>query len=100
MSARVVLMPSLWEESFGRVAAEAMANGIPVLSSDRGALPETVGAGRFVEPPRLRRRRTLPPRPLRRTARYLLPRPDRRRRGESLNSSPRWECPCVKVQAR
>ncbi len=34
---RVVLMPSLWRESLGRVAAEAMANGIPVLASDRGA---------------------------------------------------------------
>jgi glycosyltransferase involved in cell wall biosynthesis len=45
---RVVLMPSLWRETFGRVAAEAMANGIPVLASDRGALPETVGAGGFV----------------------------------------------------
>jgi glycosyltransferase involved in cell wall biosynthesis len=28
---------SLWRESFGRVAVEAMANGIPVLASDRGA---------------------------------------------------------------
>jgi glycosyltransferase involved in cell wall biosynthesis len=40
---KVVLMPSLWWESFGLVAAEAMANGIPVLASDRGALPETIG---------------------------------------------------------
>lgn len=47
---RVILMPSLWWETFGRVAAEAMANGIPVLASDRGALPETVGAGGFVIP--------------------------------------------------
>ena len=36
---RVVLMPSLWRESLGRVAVEAMANGIPVLASDRGACP-------------------------------------------------------------
>jgi glycosyltransferase involved in cell wall biosynthesis len=41
-------MPSLFEESFGLVAAEAMINGIPVLASNRGALPETVGAGGFV----------------------------------------------------
>jgi glycosyltransferase involved in cell wall biosynthesis len=27
---RVVLMPSLWRESLGRVPIEAMANGIPV----------------------------------------------------------------------
>jgi glycosyltransferase involved in cell wall biosynthesis len=40
---RVVLMPSLWRESLGRVSIEAMANGIPVLASDRGALPETLG---------------------------------------------------------
>ncbi len=38
----MVLMPSLWRESFGRVAAEAMINGIPVLASNRGALPEIV----------------------------------------------------------
>jgi glycosyltransferase involved in cell wall biosynthesis len=47
---RVVLMPSLWEETFGRVAAEALANGIPVLASDRGALPETLGGAGFVFP--------------------------------------------------
>lgn len=40
---KLLLMPSLWMESFGRVAAEAMALGIPVLASDRGALPETMG---------------------------------------------------------
>ncbi len=45
---RAVLMPSLWRESLGRVAIEAMANGIPVLASDRGALPETLGDAGFV----------------------------------------------------
>jgi glycosyltransferase involved in cell wall biosynthesis len=45
---RVLLMPSLWRESLGRVAVEAMANGIPVLASDRGALPETLGDAGFV----------------------------------------------------
>ena len=44
---RVVLMPSLWRESLGRVTVEAMANGIPVLASDRGALPETLGDAGF-----------------------------------------------------
>ena len=39
----LVLMPSVGHETFGRVAAESMANGIPVLASDRGALPEVVG---------------------------------------------------------
>ena len=45
---RAVLMPSLWRESLGRVPIEAMANGIPVLASDRGALPETLGDAGFV----------------------------------------------------
>jgi glycosyltransferase involved in cell wall biosynthesis len=45
---KVMLMPSVCEESFGLVAAEAMLNGIPVLASNRGALPETVGDGGLV----------------------------------------------------
>ena len=45
---RMVLMPSLWRESFGRVAAEAMINGIPVLASRRGALPEVLGDAGFL----------------------------------------------------
>src|SRR5271165_3399035 len=45
---RAVLVPSLWRESPGRVPMEAMANGIPVLASDRGALPETMGNAGFV----------------------------------------------------
>ena len=40
---RVLVVPSLWRESFCRAAAEAMQNGIPVVASTRGALPETVG---------------------------------------------------------
>ncbi len=49
---RIVLMPSLWRESFGRVAAEAMINGIPVVASNRGALPEVLdGAGFLVDVP-------------------------------------------------
>jgi glycosyltransferase involved in cell wall biosynthesis len=43
--ARLVLMPSIHEETFGRVVAEAQLSGIPALTSDRGALPETLGAG-------------------------------------------------------
>ncbi|OWK41747.1 glycosyltransferase [Fimbriiglobus ruber] len=43
---RVALVPSVWRESFGRVAVEAMLNGIPVIASDRGSLPEIVGTGR------------------------------------------------------
>jgi glycosyltransferase involved in cell wall biosynthesis len=43
--ARTLLMPSLWEESYGRTVVEAQINGIPVVASNRGALPDTVGAG-------------------------------------------------------
>jgi glycosyltransferase involved in cell wall biosynthesis len=39
---RILLVPSL-EEAFGRVAAEAMINGIPPVVSNRGGLPDTVG---------------------------------------------------------
>lgn len=45
---RILLVPSAFGEPFGRVAAEALVNGIPPLVSDRGALPETVGAGGVV----------------------------------------------------
>lgn len=45
---RMLLVPSLVRETFGRVAAEGLANGIPVLASDRGALPETLGDAGFV----------------------------------------------------
>jgi glycosyltransferase involved in cell wall biosynthesis len=40
---RVLLVPSVWEEPFGRVAAEAMINGIPPLVGDRGSLPDVLG---------------------------------------------------------
>lgn len=43
--ARTLLMPSLWEESYGRTVVEAHVNGIPAVASNRGALPEVVGAG-------------------------------------------------------
>jgi glycosyltransferase involved in cell wall biosynthesis len=42
---RLLLVPSLWEEAFGRVAIEAQSCGIPVLASRRGGLPESVGDG-------------------------------------------------------
>jgi glycosyltransferase involved in cell wall biosynthesis len=45
---KLLLMPSVWNESFGLVAAEAMLNGIPVLASNRGALPETLGDAGFL----------------------------------------------------
>jgi glycosyltransferase involved in cell wall biosynthesis len=42
---RAVLMPSIVEETWGRVAGEAQARDIPVIGSTRGALPATIGAG-------------------------------------------------------
>ena len=57
--ARVLLAPSLWWESSGRVLAEAMLNGIPAICTDQGGMPEMVqdgglilklGAG-YYEPP-------------------------------------------------
>jgi glycosyltransferase involved in cell wall biosynthesis len=44
---RAVLVPSVVAESFGWVAAEGLANGLPVVASDRGALPETLGDAGF-----------------------------------------------------
>jgi glycosyltransferase involved in cell wall biosynthesis len=42
---KYLLMPSLWNEAFGLIAAEAMLNGIPVVGSTRGGIPEVVGSG-------------------------------------------------------
>ena len=55
---RILLVPSVWDEPFGRVAAEALINGVPPIVSDRGSLPHVVGgdeaeggAGRVVPLP-------------------------------------------------
>lgn len=40
---RVLLAPSLGFETWGRVASEAILNGIPVLASKSGGLPEACG---------------------------------------------------------
>jgi glycosyltransferase involved in cell wall biosynthesis len=39
---RVLLMPSVWRETFGMSAVEAMLRGIPVMASDIGGLPEAM----------------------------------------------------------
>jgi glycosyltransferase involved in cell wall biosynthesis len=48
--ARLALVPSQLEEAWGRIATEAQASGIPVLASDRGGLPESVGSGGLLVP--------------------------------------------------
>jgi hypothetical protein len=44
-STRVLLVPSLWPEPAGRVAAEALLNGIPPICSGRGGLLEQCNGG-------------------------------------------------------
>jgi len=49
---RILVVPSLGHGLFDRTTAEAMINGIPVLTSNRGALPEFVGnAGVVIDIP-------------------------------------------------
>lgn len=49
---KILLVPSVFAEPFGRVAAEALINGIPPLVGNRGALPDTIGgAGRVLPIP-------------------------------------------------
>jgi glycosyltransferase involved in cell wall biosynthesis len=48
---RVLLVPSFCQEAWGRVVTEAQTNGIPVVASDRGGLPEAVGHGGVVLDP-------------------------------------------------
>jgi glycosyltransferase involved in cell wall biosynthesis len=43
--AKIVLMPSKCDEAWGRVVTEAQFSGIPVIASNRGGLPESVGPG-------------------------------------------------------
>lgn len=49
----LLLVPSLWDEPFGRVLAEAAEFGVAAVVSNRGALPElvqTLGAGYVYSP--------------------------------------------------
>ena len=42
---RILLMPSFWFEAAGRLLIEATANGIPVIATNRGGIPETLAGG-------------------------------------------------------
>lgn len=46
--ARLVIMPHLCLEAFGRVAIEAQACGVPVIGSHRGGIPEAIGKAGLV----------------------------------------------------
>jgi glycosyltransferase involved in cell wall biosynthesis len=48
--ARVLILPSL-DEGFGLPVLEAMSAGVPVVASNRGALPEVVGTGGILVDP-------------------------------------------------
>jgi len=43
--ARASLMPSLWEETFGLVAVEAMASGVAPVAAAHGSFPEIITDG-------------------------------------------------------
>jgi glycosyltransferase involved in cell wall biosynthesis len=47
---RVLLVPSIWEETWGRVVTEAQASGIPALARANAALPESVGPAGILVP--------------------------------------------------
>jgi glycosyltransferase involved in cell wall biosynthesis len=49
-STRICLLPSLGWENQPTVAVEAMLNGIPVIGSDRGGIPETLGGPGIILP--------------------------------------------------
>jgi len=43
-TASIIVIPSVWAEPFGLVAAEAMSNGIGIIASNVGGIPEIVKA--------------------------------------------------------
>jgi glycosyltransferase involved in cell wall biosynthesis len=48
---KLLLVPSRWEETWGRVVTEAHISGIPALASNIGGLPESVGPGGYLVAP-------------------------------------------------
>ena len=41
-----LIVPSVWNEPFGRIVVEAFARGVPVLGSRTGGIPELIEVGR------------------------------------------------------
>jgi glycosyltransferase involved in cell wall biosynthesis len=68
-AADVLVLPSIWDEPFGRIIIEAMATGCPVLASAVGGIPEILD-GEF--------------------ARMLFPRGDPVELAERLNALRHW----------
>ncbi len=52
-AADLVVVPSVWEEPFGRTVIEGMSTGRPVIASAVGGIPEILGGefARFLVPP-------------------------------------------------
>lgn len=48
---QLLLVPSQWEEPFGRVVVEAQSSGIPCIVRDVGGLREAIGDGGLLMPP-------------------------------------------------
>ena len=49
-TAAIMIVPSLWEEPFGLVAAEGMSNGVCIIASKVGGIPEIIkGNGILLE---------------------------------------------------
>jgi glycosyltransferase involved in cell wall biosynthesis len=51
-AADIFIVPSIYEEGFGRVILEALSCGTPVIASNKGGIPEALSSsvGIFVEP--------------------------------------------------
>lgn len=47
--ADVLIVPSLWEEPFGRIVIEAAQYAVPTIGSDGGGIPETIKSIKFGE---------------------------------------------------
>ncbi|WP_101689933.1 glycosyltransferase family 4 protein [Dysgonomonas massiliensis] len=43
----ILVVPSLWEEPFGRVVAESIACRCPILVSNKGGMPEVIEKGHY-----------------------------------------------------